>query len=113
MTILAVFSDADATVLAALVGGAATIITAAIGSGFLGRRMKRVEQQVTPNGGASIKDQVTRIEGTVAGMGDRLDVGARRMDDLDARTARMEAGLRALLDAAGIRPPHHTDTDPR
>jgi hypothetical protein len=113
--VTALLTAADATFLAAMVGLLAAILTALISAGMLGRKVHRIERttasveaEVTPNGGRSLKDQVTKLDERSAAL-------ETAFTGHDARLARVEAGIAALLHAAGI-PPHQSDqlpTDPR
>lgn len=111
---LSVLSNADAVFLAALVAAAASITTAGISAGIVGRRVRRVEAEVTPNGGSSLKDQVGRLEQRSAALEQAFTGHDARLCRVESSANRTESGVRMLLDAAGIHPhPKNDEIDLR
>ena len=109
MTVLALLSHPDAVVVAAAIGAVSTVLTAAIGAGLIVRRVRRVEHaqdavlaEVSPNGGRSMKDQLTRLEARVRDVEQILVSRDARLSQLEESSAVTRAGVAALLDAAGI-----------
>lgn len=89
---------ADAAVAAAFITMAGGVIVALISQ-------QRVERQLKPNGGSSLRDAVDRLERRAENVDRRAANLEQSSVDRDVRITKIESGVELLLDHAGIPKP--------
>jgi hypothetical protein len=105
-----VLSPADASVVVAIITLIGTLGAAgAIEFRKLSRGQKRITAELSSNGGASMKDQVCRLDQVTADLSQSFVTHEARLARVEDVARRTEAGVELLLRAAGIEQPRSTD----
>ena len=96
-------SAPDASVVVAAITATASIVTASITVGVIGRRVRKINRELEPNGGQSIKDVVDRLDKRTSALESAVVGHNSELAVVNETVTRTEAGIDLLLQRAGLK----------